>query len=75
MTQKTVTQPSNYNTYPAMTDTVSLSVLLKRLGYQIVQKVISPKWRRRFWNWLIQDAFVRLYQFITSQLISFLSGV
>ena len=75
MTQKTETQWCDSSINPAMRDTVSLSVLLKRFGYQIVQKVISRKWRRRFWNWLLRDASVRLYQFVTSQVISFLCGV
>lgn len=75
MSQQTETQWCNSSINPARPDAVSLSVLLKSLSDQITLKVISPKWRRRFWNWLIQDAFVRLYQFVTSQLISFLSGV
>lgn len=75
MTQKTETQWCNSSINPARPDAVSLSVLLKRLSGQIIQKVISPKQRRRFWNWLLRDASVRLYQFVTSQVISFLCGV
>ncbi len=75
MSQQTETQWCDSSINPARPDAVSLSVLLKRLSEQIIQKVISPKWRRRFWNWLLRDAFVRIYQFITSQVISFLCGV
>ena len=75
MTQITEIQWCNSSINPARPDAVSLSVLLKRLSDQIIQKVISRKWRRRFWSWLLRDASVRLYQFVTAQVISFLFGV
>lgn len=75
MTQITEAQPSNYKTYPATPNASYRWVLFINLRGQIIQKVISPKWRRRFCNWLLRDASVRLYQFVTSQVISFFCGV
>lgn len=75
MPQQTETQPSNCNTYPVKPNALCHRVLFINLRDQIIQKVLSQKWRRRFWNWLLRDAFVRLYQFVTSQVIRFLREV